>query len=193
MVAEVLRDNGVIDAALSETTVRIYYMEHVFWLVPNLIAGRAGPNRQPWDLARLHQAGFGAVLSVNDGELCHPEDFKREGIVYARMPLSANAPPQPGDLEHCLSILPNAYLFLCSQIEDDRAVLVHCSSGKDRTCLLFAYFLMSRESHTPEEAIARVRVIRPIAFSAEGWEGFAMQILSSTLAKYPLIQADCQL
>lgn len=144
-----------------------------------MIAGRAGPNRQPWNIARLRHAGFGAVLSVNDGELCHPEDFEREGIVYACMPLSANAPPQPGDLEYCLSVLPAAYRFLCTQIESSRTVLVHCSSGKDRTCLLFAYFLMRHESCAPEEAIARVRAIRPIAFTADRWEEFAVKVLSS--------------
>lgn len=154
-------------------------MEHLFWLIPGLIAGRAGPNRQSWDVAKLRQAGIGAVLSVNDGELCHPEDFARVGMVYACMPLSPNAPPRPGDFEYCLRVLPDAYLFVYTQIKNDRPVLVHCSSGKDRTCLLFAYFLMMQEDCAPHEAMARVRAVRPIAFSAEGWEEFAAQVLAA--------------
>lgn len=161
-------------------------LQHLFWLIPGTIAGRAGPNREPWRMSEFRRAGIGAVLSVNDGEGCHPEDFARAGITYTCMPLSPNAPPRPGDLEHCLHVLPDAHAFLRAQIHHDRRVLVHCSSGKDRTCLLFAYYLMREEGCTPREAMARVRRVRPIAFSAEGWEEFVAQILSTT---YESLQA----
>lgn len=152
-------------------------MHHLFWLIPGVIAGRAGPNREPWSIAELRAAGIRAVLSVNDGELCHAEDFAQAAIVYACMPLSPNAPPRPGDLEHCLQVLPQAYDFVCVQIRQSRPVLVHCSSGKDRTCLLMAYFLMRSAAMAPEDAISRVRAIRPIAFSAEAWQDFALTVL----------------
>ena len=47
-------------------------MQHIFWLSHGKIAGRSGPSKDPWVLASLHQAGIGAVLSVNDGLCCHP-------------------------------------------------------------------------------------------------------------------------
>ncbi|MEJ7731003.1 MAG: hypothetical protein WKG00_17525 [Polyangiaceae bacterium] len=58
-------------------------MREVFWLIPDRVAGRPGPDRVPWDLAAMRDAGIGAVLSVNDGLLCHPEDFASVGIEYA--------------------------------------------------------------------------------------------------------------
>src|SRR5688500_10868803 len=83
-------------------------MENVFWVIAGKLAGRPGPDRVPWNLAAMRDAGIGAILSVNDGLLCHPEDFEACGIVYACIPLSENAPPQPGDDEICLRALPLA-------------------------------------------------------------------------------------
>lgn len=156
-------------------------MQDIFWLIPGRIAGRAGPNRLPWTVGELQQAGFGAVLSVNDGELCHADEFARLGIEYACMPLSPNAPPLPGDLELCVKVLPRAYEFVCAQLAQQRRVLIHCSSGKDRTCLLMAYFLVRHEDIAPRAAISRVRALRPIAFSAKGWGDFARLVLRESV------------
>ena len=153
-------------------------MQHVFWLLPGVLAGRSGPTRDPWDLTQLHQAGIGAVLSVNDGACCHPDDFDQAGLHYQCTPLSANAPPQPGDLEHCILALPKALAFLDANTLEGRSTLVHCHSGKDRTGLLMAYYLARKFELSPEVAIARVREVRPIAFTAQGWDEFAREVLT---------------
>lgn len=154
-------------------------MRHVFWLVPGVLAGRPGPDREPWNLTEIRQSGFGAVLSVNDGMLCHPEDFASSGIEYQCLPLSPNAPPQPGDLEHCRRILPQAFDFLAAMAESGKATLVHCSSGKDRTGLFMAYYLVRTSGISAKAAMETVRRVRPIAFSALGWEQFVQEILSA--------------
>lgn len=154
-------------------------MDDLFWIAERELAGRAGPNRRPWSLARLREAGIGAVLSVNDGELCHRDDFDAAGLAYACVPLSENAPPQPGDEEHCLRALPEAHAFVLAQRARGRVVLVHCSSGKDRTGLYGAYYLMREAALDPAAACARVREVRPIAFSAYGWDAFAIRVLSA--------------
>lgn len=87
-------------------------MRHVFWLIPNALAGRPGPDRESWNLEELKVSGIGAILSVNEGLLCHPEDFASAGMPYRCLPLSLNAPPQPGDLEHCRHVLPKALDFV---------------------------------------------------------------------------------
>ena len=51
-------------------------MQHLFWLVEGKVAGRSGPNKDPWDLQALKEAGIGAILSVNGGEGCEPSTFK---------------------------------------------------------------------------------------------------------------------
>ncbi|NUP06279.1 MAG: protein phosphatase [Polyangiaceae bacterium] len=152
-------------------------MNSVFWLIPQKLGGRPGPERARWNLAALRDAGVGAILSVNDGLLCHPDDFRALGLAYACVPLSDNAPPQPGDDDACLRALPAAYSFVGQQLEHSRAVIVHCSSGKDRTGLFLAYYLVREEGLSAEEAIERVRKLRPIALTASGWDEFALDIL----------------
>ncbi len=158
-------------------------MEKLFWVIPGELAGRAGPDREPWNLVSLREGGIGAVVSLNDGILCHPEDFQTLGMGYACVPLSDNAPPLPGDTEFCLAALPKAYDFVENEIGKGNRVLVHCSSGKDRTGLFLCYFLMRRSGLSRQQAINRVRQVRPIALSALGWEDFAAQILSQCEAQ----------
>ena len=80
-------------------------------------------------------------------------------------------------MEICLNALPNAYAFVHRELEARRTVMVHCTSGKDRTGLLLAYFLMRTTGINADEAIRQVRMVRPIALSAEGWEEFGLEIL----------------
>ncbi len=152
-------------------------MRNVFWLRDGVIGGRSGPNRDAWDPAVLYAGGVRAVLSVNDGELVDPHDLNKAGIEYACVPLSDAAPPRLGDLETCLDALPRALSFAVRMIERRGNVLVHCSSGKDRTGLFLSYYLCMVDGLEPEEAIQEVRRVRPIALTAEGWEAFARQVL----------------
>jgi protein-tyrosine phosphatase len=152
-------------------------VKDVFWVIPSTLAGRCGPDRLPWNIAELADAGIRGIVSVNDGALCHRDDLAANGIAYACIPLSDNAPPRPGDLERCLEALPRIYAFIVRQMAVG-AVLVHCSSGKDRTGLALAYALVRARGLDVCEAMAAVREARPIAFSAEGWYDFAATVLS---------------
>lgn len=159
-------------------------MDKLFWLIPGKLAGRSGPDREPWNLASLQATGIRAVLSVNDGLLCHAEDFATRGMRYACVPLPDNAPPQPGDDELCFDALPKAYAFVAEQMDEGRSVLVHCSAGKDRTGLFLSYFLMRHAGLRPEQAIRSVREVRPIALTALGWEEFALQLLARLVVRH---------
>ncbi|MEM7079181.1 MAG: tyrosine-protein phosphatase [Pseudomonadota bacterium] len=150
-------------------------MQHVFWLVTDVLCGRPGPNYQPWDPVQLHAGGIRGILSVNGGDSVYADELAAADIDHICLPLSPNAPPLAGDLDHCIAQLPRAYDWVCAQ---SGAVLVHCRHGKDRTGLFMAYYLM-RQGHTPQQAIERVRAVRPIAFSAEGWLSFAASVLAS--------------
>jgi len=57
-------------------------------------------------------------------------------------------------------------------------VLVHCSAGKDRTGLFMSYSLMREHDLGVDEAIARVREVRPQAITALGWDALARRVLS---------------
>ena len=154
-------------------------MRHIFWLRPNRLAGRSGPNLDPWVPRELAAAGIGAVVSVNDGLSVYAEDLHRTGIENACFPLSDNAPPRVGDFEHCLEMLPRIHEYLQAVIDKDRIPLIHCTSGKDRTGLTMCHYLCQSEGYTPRDAIREVRRVRPIALSATGYEDFAIEVLNA--------------
>jgi len=154
-------------------------MKHIFWLIEDQLCGRSGPNHEPWNASELQAAGVDAVLSVNHAESVYADDFSAVGMPYRCIPLSTNAPPRDGDLELCLTRLPMAYEFALSEIESGKSVLVHCRQGKDRTGLFMAYFLRQQLGLDTRDAIERVKTVRPIALTAEGWEDFAIEVLDS--------------
>ncbi|MCL1094940.1 dual specificity protein phosphatase family protein [Shewanella kaireitica] len=151
-------------------------MQHLFWLVEGQIAGRSGPNKDAWDLSELKGEGIDAILSVNNGESCEDEDFSSVGIEYKCIPFSRNAPPEAGDLEYCVEQVPKALAYIRQCEAQNKTVLVHCRSGKDRTGLIMAYYLMDNGA-APLHAVSQIRAIRDIAFSADGWDQFAFDVL----------------
>ena len=120
------------------------------------------------------------MLSVNDGALCHRDDFDQRGLGYECVPLSEDAPPRPGDRELCLARLPVAFEFAERYISSGRSVLVHCRSGKDRTGMFLAYYLVRSGRLSVDGAIHEVKRVRPIAFSAPGWDELAREVLSAS-------------
>jgi protein-tyrosine phosphatase len=154
-------------------------MKHIFWLIQGQLCGRAGPNHEPWDASELQTAGVGAVLSVNSADSVYPDDFSAAGMSHRCIPLAANAPPREGDLELCLARLPLAYEYALNEIESGNPVLVHCRQGKDRTGLFMAYFLRRQLGMSSKNAIDRVKAVRPIALTAEGWDQFSIDVLDA--------------
>lgn len=151
-------------------------MHQVFWLIEGVIAGRSGPNKDPWDLQELKQAGIQAVLSVNGGEGCEPDVFDALGLDYQCIPFSSNVPPIDDDLAVCVMQLPKALAFIRQCEAQCKPVLIHCRSGKDRTGLIMAYYLMDNGA-APLHAVSQVRNVRDIAFSADGWDQFVFDVL----------------
>ncbi|MFV7772157.1 dual specificity protein phosphatase family protein [Shewanella marisflavi] len=151
-------------------------MQQLFWLVEGVIAGRCGPNLIQWDLGQLKAEGIDAILSVNQGELCDPEEMAGLDLRYACIPLSENIPPQEGDQALCVAQLPKALAFIRECEAQGLTVMIHCRSGKDRTGLVMAYYLMENGA-APLHAVSQVRAVRDIAFSSDGWDQFVYDVL----------------
>ena len=124
-------------------------MEHVFWLRKGKIAGRSGPNTNMWDLHEIKSSGIGSILSVNNGEAVHESMLSSLGIAYSNIPMSSNAPAREGDKELCLENLPRAMEFIRENLKNG-PVLVHCRSGKDRTGMVMAAYLIKFENTMPK-------------------------------------------
>jgi len=152
-------------------------LEHVFWLRKGKIAGRSGPNSNIWDLNEIRANGFSAILSVNNGEAVHESILSGLGIAYSNIPMSSNAPVRKGDKELCLENLPKALNFIKENMING-PVLIHCRSGKDRTGMVLAAYLIEFEGYNVKDAMEKVIEVRPVAFSAEGWMEFVLEVLN---------------
>lgn len=151
-------------------------MEHIFWLRENKVAGRSGPDANAWDLEEIKTNGFSAILSVNDGRAVDKSMVFRLGMGYSCIPMSANIPVREGDKELCLKNLPKAIEFIRQNMRGG-PVLIHCHSGKDRTGMVLAAYLIEFEDYSVSKAVEEVIAVRPIAFSAEGWMEFVQEVL----------------
>jgi protein-tyrosine phosphatase len=152
-------------------------LQHIFWLREGKIAGRSGPNTDGWDLDAIQAGGFSAILSVNNGEAVHQTLLAKLGIAYANIPMSSNAPARDGDREFCLQNVPRALEFIAENLVSG-PVLIHCRSGKDRTGMVMAAYLIEFEGYDAKTAMDQVIEVRPIAFTAQGWKEFGLARIS---------------
>src|SRR5688572_3918609 len=106
------------------------------------------------------------------------EEVVSHGLGHICVPLPKNAPPTRGDAENIYSLLPLISDFIDGCLRDGETVVVHCSSGKDRSALLLSYFLMTTQDMTPGQAMRTIASLVPEAFSAEGWKPMTRRILT---------------
>jgi protein-tyrosine phosphatase len=155
-------------------------MRSVFWLVPDSIGGRPGPQLSPWELAELRSAGFDAIINLSE----HPSDLAAihaAGMEGSWVPLPTDVPPTSESEAKCIAALPRAFAFLAAQVSAGRRVLVHCYAGKDRTGMLLALYLARRDGLDAAAAIRKVREARPLAITAPGWERLALAVIPRVL------------
>ena len=142
-----------------------------------------------WVLHEFKSRGIGSILSVNNGDAVHESMLSDLGIAYSNIPMSSNAPAREGDKELCLKNLPSAMKFIRENLKYG-PVLIHCRSGKDRTGMVMAAYLIEFEKYDAKKAMEEVIAVRPIAFSAEGWMDFGLKVLSLYETHKKALQPD---
>jgi protein-tyrosine phosphatase len=136
---------------------------------PGLLFGRPGPNKSRWDLDALKRRGLSVVVS-----LVHIEDPKavaRAGLKQYVIPFEDRLYlPYKSANAFVLEIFDRFDEILDTHLPRRESVLVHCNSGKDRTGLLLAYYLVSRKGLSAKRALKRLRKLKPDALTASGYE-----------------------
>ena len=116
-------------------------MENLFWAIPGKLAGRVGPNHEPWYPAALYRGGVRGILTLNSGMDVVPELIESAGIRHHRLAFLVGIPPEERAFEIAVDLLPRAFRWYQEHSEAG-AVVAHCSFGKDRTGLFLSYALM---------------------------------------------------
>ena len=122
------------------------------WVAPGVL-GCAYP-RTERALAELSGSGVG--LLVNLHERPHdPARLKRHGLREVHLPVKDFAAPSPAQVERAVGAILEA-------LKAGEAAAVHCGGGLGRTgTVLACYLLASGEGLGAEEAVRRVRELRP--------------------------------
>lgn len=141
--------------------------EHIFWVLPNVLAGRPGPVCEPWTLAELLNENIGGIISL-DGPI-RLKELSQAGIehlpVYQPMLLLYTRE----DHLRFLKVMPQVIEFIDRMRKTGRATLVHCYHGCDRTGSAIACYLVAREGMTASKAINAVQLVKPDAMWAVGY------------------------
>ncbi|WP_223269934.1 phosphatase domain-containing putative toxin [Nostoc sp. 'Peltigera membranacea cyanobiont' 213] len=112
--------------------------ENLWWVIPGKLAGVRKPIAE--ELKELQTAGIYAIVSVMD-DLSNLDLYQQADIPYLWLPIQGGTPPNGEQLQE----LQN---FIDSQNALDKAVAVHCTSGRRRTgTMLAAYLIYSGSSY----------------------------------------------
>lgn len=121
------------------------------WVAPGVL-GCAYP-RTGRALSAL--SGSGVRLLVNLHERSHdPARLKRHGLREAHLPVKDFAAPSSKQIERSMAAILEA-------LAAGEAAAVHCGGGLGRTGTVFACYLSSSDGLEAEDAIRRVRALRP--------------------------------
>jgi hypothetical protein len=146
-------------------------VEHVYWVIDGLLAGRPGPVECPWDPGQLAAAGLRAIVSLNTQS--DPAEIARAGLRHYSLPLPPILPVTGSLQDVILRGLEEVLATIHAEVSAGEPTLVHCHAGKDRTGLALTAYLVRYHGLDVEEAIQRVRSVKPIAMSAPGYEATA--------------------
>lgn len=106
--------------------------ENVWWVIPGKLAGVRKPMAE--ELTELHAAGIGAVVSVMD-DSSNLDLYQRSGMPHLWLPTKGGTPPSREQIQKLQTFVDNQNRF-------DKAVAIHCTSGRRRTGTMLASYLI---------------------------------------------------
>ncbi len=122
------------------------------WVVEGKLAGCGLPVTED-EFEWLIGQGIKSVVTVR--EVALPSDwFDGSDIDYMHLEVEDFGAPTIEELDQAVD-------FIDQQISNDRPVIVHCAAGKGRTGAVIAAYLVMKQNLTAEQAIAKLRNMRP--------------------------------
>ena len=145
-------------------------LRRVTWLEGEGV-GACGYPRDEKSLQELADHGVTVVINLHERQ--HPDgSLARYGLTEVHLPVRDFTPPTPAQLERGVAAIEAA---VCG----GHRVAVHCGAGLGRTGTLLACYLV-RRGLGPDEAIARLRALRPGSVETPQQEAAVAEYARST-------------
>lgn len=127
------------------------------WVIEGKLAGSGLPvSKQEFDW--LLEQGVKAIVTVREVPL--PKEWMENGTGYMHLRVDDFGAPPPEEIDAAVE-------FIEKQIADNHPVTVHCAAGKGRTGVILAAYLVKNEGLGPQEAIDKIRAMRPGSIQSE--------------------------
>ncbi len=142
-------------------------MEHIYWVWKELLGGRPGPTRAPWDPKSLYAGGVRVVISL--ATEVQVEDLAAYGLEHYRVDFPPVRLFSPGMRKAFIYQALPVWRLIHEQIRAEKPTIVHCYAGRDRTGAVLGGYLVVYQGLTPTEARQRIRDANPDALAEEGY------------------------
>ena len=120
------------------------------WLIKNKLAGSAIPTSIK-EIDWVIEQGVKSIVTIREEPL---DDDWIKNVNYLHVMSNDMGVPEFDDLT-------NAVDFIHQRLNDKEPVMVHCLAGLGRTGTILASYLVKYENMSADEAIEKVREIRP--------------------------------
>jgi atypical dual specificity phosphatase len=121
------------------------------WLLPDSLAACVFPDAER-GLPYLSRLGITVLINLNERRH-DPDVLAHHGMAQVHLPVPDFTSPTPAQLDAGVTAIVDA-------LAAGHRLAVHCQAGLGRTGTLLACYLV-RQGMTADEAIARVRAVRP--------------------------------
>ena len=128
-------------------------MEHVYWVWDDLLAGRPGPTRVPWNAQALYAGGIRAVVSL--AQEVQVEDLTTYGILHYRGEFPPLSFYSEGMRKAFIYMALPVWRFIDTQVKAGKPTLVHCFAGQDRTGVILSGYLVIYQGLSRKKPLPR--------------------------------------